>query len=333
MKQHGYISTGDTSEQVSPHLQYLNTMVREIADSDILNEVAAGDPNLRYTYGDLKRDVEAEIQTQTPHSTTSSRRSSQGSVNGDGFFKSLIDPGCDRGYGAVLVIVAVAQLVGRELGLSARVLGIIGAVMHVVSMAVPIVHGAFVVRESSKELGGVGKALKSNWAVVVCMVPMLAAVRDFVSMRGTEVQIGGKLMAVGGHGVLALMAAAMVCAQGLCSGGRKMDVAQLVMFAAGDVVVVSGYVVRWLAPDAGERYHVVPLAYAVLGILLVVAALVGKRMVGKSEVKNARGWQKAASVGLPLVSAVLVCAGCVDTSAHSMGYVEKMAKVAGALVA
>lgn len=121
------------------------------------------------------------------------------------------------------------------------------------------------------------------------------------------------------------MAVPIVCAQRLAGGRRKMNSVQVAAFVAGDVVVAAAYAVRWVAPSFARKHAIVPLAYIVLGVIVLAAALAAKRLTAKS---SEGGWQKVARMVLPLVSAVLVGFGCGDVSAHSQGYISKVAEVA-----
>lgn len=235
----------------------------------------------------------------------------QESRRNQGFFNSFVDVGCDRPYGVALVAVGVAQLVGRELGVSARVLGKADKVVHVLAIAMPIVHGVFVIVKSCELYEGIGKVLKGNLGVVVCMMPLLVSVRDFIRNKEKDVEVGG-------HGILAMMAAAMVCAQGLCRSDKPISMAQVWAFVVGDVVLVSAHAVKWMIPEIGNEYHVVPLAYIVLAAVVLGAALAGKRRIATN---GAKSWTKMMGFIMPLVSGVLVAVGCADTSAHSLRYV------------
>lgn len=230
-----------------------------------------------------------------------------------GVISSLGEPGNDRGYGLGLMVVAAVQLVGWRLGLAGRVGRAMGMV---VQMAAPVVHGAFVIRDSYMMHKDMEHAILRNWMVIGCMVPLFGAAWDFVSMGGIGAEVGGQ-------GVLAAMAVAMVCAQGLCGGDKPMSMAQVWGFVVGDALVVSAYVVRLMVPSVGRKYHIVPLAYVVLGVIVLAAALGGKRRIEKE--RDASGWQKTMSVVVPVVSAMVVGGGCIDLSAHSLSYVSRAA--------
>ena len=314
-------------------------------------------------------------------STLSGGSMSSMSVCGEaGLGKLLVSPGSEYVYGVVLAGVAAAQLAGRQLGLSPRILGIIGIVAHVAAMAAPVVHGVLAVRdvmrvdeaqrraalEANCADGGdvpdslrvrmsIGEAVRDNWGVCVLAVPLLTAAWDFASMRGTSMVVGGKSMSVGGHGTVALMAVAVVCAQGMCRGDRVPSMAQVVLAAAGDVAVLSGYAVRWLAPDVAARYNAVAASYCVLGVLALAGAIagawLGARGVSAGGAKDVRGSgtadggmgagldgrrrlgssgrrQQVLGLAVSAVSGVLVLAGSVWAGGHGMEYAGRAAGAA-----
>lgn len=92
--------------------------------------------------------------------------------------------------------------------MSARVLGMIDKVVRMAAMAVPVVHGGVLVMRSYNSLKALRRSvgstmvlvLESNWAVAVCMLPLVVTACDFESLWGTDMQADG-------HGAVVLGAA------------------------------------------------------------------------------------------------------------------------------
>lgn len=159
--------------------------------------------------------------------------------------------------------------------------------------------------------------MRRNAGVVAGMLLMtigLADIKWMESLRSGDIDVDGKPVAVGGHGMMAAMGAIAVCGQSLVSWDAGVVHEQVMMFTVGNLTMLTAYLVKWFVKSKlGAR--LVRMGYIAFGIGACLMAILGKRRMKRESMELKYG-----RIGLAVASWVFVVLGLADRRLHTMAY-------------